>query len=201
MFTGIVKGAFSIASVKKEKGMHYAVSLPKDIQDGLEIGASVSVDGVCQTVVKIDGDNVYFDAINETLRVTTLDHLKIGDRVNIERSLRFGDEVGGHLLSGHVMDIAMIIEKEVTEGETIVRFDVSDQVKKYLFLKGYIAIDGVSLTIVGVDPLSVHLIPETLRMTTLGFKEPGDRVNIEIDQQTQVIVETVEWMEAKKKHS
>lgn len=201
MFTGIVKGVFSVASVKKQGGVHYAVSLPDDLRTGLEIGASISIDGVCQTVVKIEGDRVFFDVIDETLRVTTLDQLKVGDQVNIERSLKLGDEVGGHLLSGHVIDTAVIQEKEVTEGETIVRIDVSDKVKKYLFSKGYIAIDGVSLTIVDVDPLSVHLIPETLRMTTLGFKQPGDRVNIEIDQQTLSIVETVERIEAKKKHS
>lgn len=201
MFTGIVKGVFPVSSVQNEGILRYAVAMPENLREGLEIGASVSIDGVCQTVVKIEGDHVYFDAIEETLRVTTLNGLQEGDQVNVERSLRMGDEVGGHLLSGHVIDTAQILEKIEEKGETIIRFAVSEGLKKYLFAKGYVAIDGISLTIVGIDPLSVHLIPETLKMTTLGFKKPGDLVNIEIDQQTQVIVETIERMDAKKKHS
>lgn len=190
MFTGIVKGTFPIVNVVKEKGFSYAVSLPAEMRDQLEVGASVAVDGVCQTVVKISGDHVYFDVIDETLRVTTFKDMENGRRVNIERSLKFGDEIGGHLLSGHVMGTGTIIDKEIHSGEVIVRIDVPDMIKKYLFSKGFIAIDGISLTVVGKNPLSVHLIPETIRMTTLGFKNPGDRVNLEVDHQTQIIVDT-----------
>lgn len=198
VFTGIVKGVFPISFVKSKEMLRYAVTLPQNLRDGLEVGASVSVDGVCQTVVEITGDQVFFDAIQETLKVTTLNEIKEGTLVNIERSLKFGDEVGGHLLSGHVMDTAVIQEKIESNGETIIRFDINDQMKKYLFSKGYVAIDGISLTIVETDSLSVHLIPETLKMTTLGLKGVGDRVNIEIDQQTQAVVETVERIAAKK---
>ncbi len=195
MFSGIVKGLFPIVDLNKENGFRYAVSLSPELMEKLVIGASISVDGVCQTVVEMSGDSVYFDVIDETLRVTTLNDLEIGRMVNIERSLKFGDEIGGHLLSGHVMATAELIEKETKVGETIVRLRTPERLNQYLFPKGFIAIDGVSLTIVGTDPLSVHLIPETLRVTTLGYKMPGDRVNIEIDHHTQVIVE------AQKKHS
>jgi riboflavin synthase len=203
MFTGIVKGMFLIASVENENVLHYSVSLPDDLLEGLEIGASVSVNGVCQTVVKIQDQSVYFDAIGETLKRSTLESLEKGDFVNIERSLRMGDEIGGHLLSGHVIATAEVTKFIEAKSETVVRFRLEKKWMKYLFSKGYIAIDGVSLTLVDVDEdhgsFTVHLIPETLRMTTLGKKSEGDRVNIEIDSQTQAIVDTVERIQ--KKHS
>ncbi|CCB91201.1 Riboflavin synthase alpha chain [Waddlia chondrophila 2032/99] len=189
MFTGIVKGTFPIVDIIRERGFSCAVLLPSELREKLAIGASVAVDGVCLTVVEILGDRVYFDLIEETLKVTTFNAMEIGRLVNVERSLKFGDEIGGHLLSGHVMATAEIFEKQTRNEETIVKFLVPERIEKYFFKKGFVAIDGISLTIVETNPLSVHLIPETLRMTTLGLKQPGDRVNIEVDYQTQVLVD------------
>lgn len=189
MFTGIVKGTFPIVDIIRERGFSYAVLLPSELREKLAIGASVAVDGVCLTVVEILGDRVYFDLIEETLKVTTFNAMEIGRLVNVERSLKFGDEIGGHLLSGHVMATAEIFEKQTGNEEAIVKFFTPERIEKYFFKKGFVAIDGISLTIVETNPLSVHLIPETLRMTTLGLKQPGDRVNIEVDYQTQVLVD------------
>jgi len=203
MFTGIIKKVCSVHQVNKLDGsMRYSISFSPSIIDGLVIGASVSVDGVCQTVVDIDQNLVTFDAIGETLARTTLKKMSAGSQVNIERALRVGDEVGGHFLSGHIIDTGTILEKTGSSSETFLRIAVDQKWMKYLFEKGFISVDGVSLTLGVVDPagsFTLHLIPETLRMTTLGSKKRGDPVNIEIDSHTQVIVDTVERIQ--KKHS
>jgi riboflavin synthase len=201
MFTGIVKGLFFIGDVIKHNGLtQYSVILPASMREGLQIGASVSIDGVCQSVVSVQGDHVWFDAIEETLNRTTLRELEVGLRVNVERSARLGDEIGGHLLSGHVFGKARISKVITQENQAQIFFEFSPKAIKYLFTKGYVAIDGASLTLVdvGTHEFSVHLIPETLRMTTLGFKKVGDWVNVELDAQTQVIVDTIERLLAKK---
>src|SRR4051812_35890101 len=121
MFTGIVRGMFEIASAQRKPGLlHYSVMLPSDLLDGLKIGASVSVDGVCQTVVAIENRRVTFDAIEETLKKTTLDSLSVGQRVNIERAARIGDEIGGHILSGHVYGKAQITQITCSENNQVV---------------------------------------------------------------------------------
>ena len=139
--------------------------------------------------------------IGETLQRTTLKQLGKGDFVNIERAARFGDEIGGHLLSGHIMGTAHIESIERTAHNCVMWLRCSLEWGKYLFSKGYIALNGASLTLVDVEKatglFSVHLIPETLRQTTLGAKKAGDLVNIEIDAQTQAIVETIEGLYAK----
>ncbi|NGX42922.1 MAG: Riboflavin synthase [Chlamydiae bacterium] len=196
MFSGIVKGLGEVAEVHPKEGLlRYAVKLPKEWLEGLALGGSISVDGICQTVVKIEGDKVYFDAIQETINRTTIKNLKVGGKVNIERSLKVGDEIGGHMLSGHVFGVATIKEIRKTTNNVEMWFCCPAEWMKYILPKGYIAVDGASLTVVDVEPegkFSVHLIPETLRLTTLGLKEEGGLVNIEFDAQTQAIVDTVE---------
>lgn len=203
MFTGIVKKLCAVSSVQFNGGaIRYQISFPKFLLEKLVIGASVSVDGVCQTVVAINGSEVAFDAIGETLERTTLKYLQAKSLVNIERALQAGDEIGGHFLSGHVMDTAKIIDKSISSTETMIRIGLDCRWMKYLLEKGFIAVDGVSLTIGEVDPagsFKLYLIPETLKVTTLGAKVSGDLVNIEIDSQTQAIVDTVERIQ--KKHS
>ena len=193
MFTGIVKATAEIAALeKKDSILRYAVAFPKDFLSGLQLGASVSVDGVCQTVVAIDKNHVWFEAIGETLSRTTFGLFYLGSRVNLERSAKFGDEIGGHLLSGHIYGTAFISQIK----ENVYFFECPVLWMKYLFSKGYIAIDGISLTLVDVEKktgrFSVHLIPETLKRTTLGEKKAGDRVNLEFDALTQAAVETIE---------
>ena len=196
MFTGIVSGFTSVKGVE-DRGSFWSMSVDLGrFKEDLEIGASVSIDGVCLTVVSIDGDIVYFDIIEETLNRTTLGNVGVGDYVNVERSLRVGDELGGHILSGHVMTTANIIERVENEGSIDLLIENKDEFSDYILEKGYVAIDGMSLTIgeVSEEWFSLHIIPETLRVTTIESKSEGDRVNIEIDSRTQAIVDTIRKM-------
>lgn len=200
MFTGIVKAIGKIHALEKEGSiLRYAVCFPPEMLLALELGASVSIDGVCQTVVSIRSPLVWFEAIEETVLKTTFSEMVIDQRVNLERSAKIGDEIGGHLLSGHVYGTAEIFNIK----ENIYTFSCSKNWMKYLFSKGYIAIDGISLTLVEVDRqqghFSVHLIPETLKRTTLGEKKAGKRVNLEFDSLTQAAVETLENLVAMQK--
>ncbi|MGD0676702.1 MAG: riboflavin synthase subunit alpha [Polyangiaceae bacterium] len=197
MFTGIVRGAFPVERiVRTQNAMSYSVGLPDVLLAGLERGASVAIDGVCQTVALIEGSRVRFDANDETLRVTTLGELAEGSLVHVERSARQGDENGGHVLSGHVDGTADIAAVERTADNLALVVRVPSGLGKYVFNKGFIALQGASLTVNGWDgqtnTFRVHLIPETLRLTTFGEKRIGDRVNLEIDRQTQIIVDTIE---------
>ena len=199
MFTGIVQGIATInANSQSESVMSLSITLPETAN--LQVGASVSIDGVCLTVTSIDGSNVNFDVIAETLHRTTLSDLETGSEVNFERALRFGDELGGHLLSGHIMSAGLIHSiTELGEGKEV-SIIAPPSLQKYIIEKGYVAIDGISLTVGVVESniFALHIIPETLRMTTLGSKQEGDAVNIEIDSNTQTIVSTVERILAEK---
>ena len=186
MFTGIVQGTGCIQSVSGDSVVTIDVQIPST--EGLEIGASVSIDGVCLTATSVS-DTVTFDVIPETLDRTTLGSLSSGSNVNVERALKFGDELGGHLLSGHIMGTAEIVGVE-NQDYTI---QCPAEMAEYIQEKGYIAVDGISLTVgktSGKGGFDVHIIPETLRLTTLGSKGVGDQVNIEIDAMTQAVVET-----------
>ena len=193
MFTGIVQGLGVIKSIEEGDGIiTFSVVCP-DTQD-LIIGASVAIDGVCLTATSINGDLVTFDIIPETMERTTLGERTVDDNVNIERSLRYGDEVGGHLLSGHIIGRGLVTYSEsVGEGAQL-KIKAPPVIQKYIQTKGYIGIDGISLTLGEVveNEFDLHIIPETLRLTTLGSKQAGDVVNIEIDSTTMMIVETVE---------
>ncbi len=194
MFTGIVQGVATIAEVIKAPGLNtLVVRFPEAKVQGVTIGASVAINGTCLTVTRQDSDLLYFDAMQETLRLTTLGDLAEGDPVNFERAARIGDEIGGHLLSGHVHTTAVLAEIIRTENNVTLWFEVPESWMKYVFPKGYIAINGASLTIGEVtgNRFNVHLIPETLRATTFGTAEQGQKVNIEIDSQTQTIVDTL----------
>ena len=201
MFTGIVAGTSPIINIEQKDIVRSLTLNLEGFVMGLEIGASVSLDGVCMTVVSIDGNLVTFDAIEETLNRTTLGKLDVGSLVNIERSLKMGDELGGHIISGHVLTTAKILQI-VNKGEGIdMMIENPPEVNQYILEKGYISIDGMSLTIgkVSEDNFSLHIIPETLRITTIGHKNVGDYVNIEIDSRTQAIVDTIrKSMEVKK---
>ncbi|OQX30209.1 MAG: riboflavin synthase [Candidatus Sedimenticola endophacoides] len=195
MFTGIVQGTAEIVEIiEKQRFRTHTVRLPEAHLADLQPGASIAHNGCCLTVVSIDGDRVSFDLMQETLRITNLGRLQTGDRVNYERAARFGDEIGGHSMSGHIICTAEVIEVKESENNRQVWFRMPAALMKYLFSKGYIGIDGISLTIGEVegDRFNVHLIPETLNRTNMGWRRPGDRVNIEIDPQTQAIVDTVE---------
>ena len=193
MFTGIVQGLGTIKSIEEGNGITtFSIACP-DTQN-LAIGASVAIDGVCLTATSIEGKIVSFDIIPETMERTTLGERVVDDQVNIERSLRYGDEVGGHLLSGHIIGRGLFTySQKVGEGAQL-KIKAPPSIQKYIQTKGYIGIDGISLTLgeVHENEFDLHIIPETLRLTTLGSKQVGDAVNIEIDSTTMMIVETVE---------
>ncbi|MCK3658934.1 riboflavin synthase subunit alpha [Pasteurellaceae bacterium Pebbles2] len=196
MFTGIVQGIAQLHSIiEKTNFRTHIIKMPQELLADLELGASVAHNGVCLTVTNIDGDLISFDLMTETLRITNLGALKVGDRVNIERAMRFGSEVGGHLLSGHVYCTAKISQRLASENNLQIWIELPDaELMKYVLTKGFIAVDGISLTIGEVrgNQFCVNLIPETIDRTLMGKKIVGDLVNIEIDPQTQAIVDTVE---------
>ncbi len=201
MFTGIVQGTAEVVDIlEKENFRTHTIRLPQGELEGLRPGASVAHNGCCLTVVSIEDDLVKFDLMQETLRVTNLGDLKVGDRVNYERAARFGDEIGGHQMSGHIIAMAEVTQVLESENNRQIWFRVSHDLMRYVFTKGYIGIDGISLTIGEVegDQFNVNLIPETLERTNMDSRKPGDKINIEIDPQTQAIVDTVERVLAER---
>lgn len=195
MFTGIVQGKGIVRSIEMgDQVSTFDVELPDT--SGLQRGASVAINGVCLTATDIEGPRVKFDVIPETLNRTNLSSLIEGSEVNVERSLQLGDELGGHLLSGHIMGQGAVVERtEVGEGVDLM-VDAPAEMMKFIHEKGYIGLNGASLTIGRVNGtrFGIHLIPETLRLTTFGRSQVDDRLNIEIDSMTQTIVATVERM-------
>ncbi|RLM21264.1 riboflavin synthase subunit alpha [Brenneria alni] len=196
MFTGIVQGTAPVVSINEKSNFRtHVVKLPPELLPGLVPGASVANNGCCLTVTSIDGDRVSFDLMKETLRLTNLGDITEGDSVNLERAAKYGDEIGGHIMSGHIICTAEVVKILVSENNHQIWFRLADEsLMKYVLHKGFIGIDGISLTIgeVSRSRFCVHLIPETLNRTTLGQKRLGHRVNIEIDPQTQAVVDTVE---------
>ena len=190
MFTGIVQAKGAISEIKSfEQGLRLRIEADKDFLKGLKKGASISVNGACLTVTDFSEGSVNFDVIEETLKVTNLSYFKKGDLVNMERSLKFGDEVGGHILSGHVSCTCEAIKYE-SDKETEIRVNTPKEWMKFIFKKGYVALNGVSLTVGKVvgNYFSVYLIPETLEVTNLGINSKNLMLNLEVDQNTVAIV-------------
>ncbi|OHX10847.1 riboflavin synthase [Chromobacterium sphagni] len=201
MFTGIVQGVAEVVAIEEKQDFRtHIVRLPKGLLPGLQLGASVAHNGCCLTVTRVEDDLVSFDLMQETLRVTNLGELKAGGVVNVERAARFGDDIGGHAMSGHIMGLATVTEVIESPNNRTVWFELPAGLEKYVFSKGYIGIDGISLTIGAVENrrFCVHLIPETLLRTNIAARQPGARINIEIDPQTQAIVDTVERVLAQR---
>jgi riboflavin synthase len=183
MFTGLVEVLGTVQRVEADgSGRHLIVAAPT-LAAELALGESVAVNGACLTVVEQTATSCRFQAGPETLRRTNLGELVSGDRVNLERSLRLGDRLGGHLVQGHVDGLGRIAER-VRQGEwELVWFSTGPELTAQMVSKGSIAVDGVSLTLVDVtaERFSVALIPHTLAQTTLGLKSAGARVNLETD--------------------
>uniref|UniRef100_A0A8D8VGQ4 Riboflavin synthase n=1 Tax=Cacopsylla melanoneura TaxID=428564 RepID=A0A8D8VGQ4_9HEMI len=196
MFTGIVQGVGKVISlVEDEDFKTITIQFPRDLLDNLCISYSVAINGCCLSVTKIEDDHISFDIIDETLRLTNLKSLQPGTRINLERSATMSTEVGGHFLSGHIIDVGYMKSVVNEERNCTMQIGINDKaLMKYIFYKGYVAIDGISLTIGDVfeDYFEIHLIPETLEKTTIMGHAVGDAVNIEVDSQTQIIVNTVE---------
>ncbi len=151
--------------------------------EDVKLGDSIAVDGVCLTVVEFSSEQFTADVMPETMDKTTLRYLRAGQKVNLERALRLQDRLGGHLMLGHVDGVGQVVEQTRVDIAVVTRIKAPDEVMRYVLPKGSIAIDGISLTIVDVlsDGITVSLIPHTAKLTTLGFKRPGDYVNLEAD--------------------
>jgi riboflavin synthase len=199
MFTGIVQGVARVTQITDRSGLRtLRLDFPGGFDSDLQIGASVSTDGVCLTVTAIHDNAAEFDVMQQTLSLTTLGMLRQGSSVNVERAAKQGAEVGGHVLSGHADFKATVAQIREPENNRVLRIDVPAPWMRYVFAKGYIAVNGASLTVAEAQReagdagwFEVWLIPETLRMTTFAQLGEGDALNIEIERQTQVIVDTV----------
>lgn len=207
MFTGIVQGVAQVAALTDQPGLRsFTLQFPPGFCTGLEIGASVACDGVCLTVTALrSATEADFDVMQQSLTLTTLGQLKPGSALNVERAAKDGAEIGGHPLSGHVDFMATLAEVRRPANNHVMRIAVPAPWMRYIFPKGYIAVNGASLTVAeaGREPdgsgwFEVWLIPETLRMTTFGEKDIGARLHIEIERQTQVMVDTVREAVAEK---
>ncbi|WP_374665150.1 riboflavin synthase subunit alpha [Acinetobacter sp.] len=199
MYTGIVQGLEKILEIRTGEGyITLVISNDHEFFQDIFIGASVAVNGTCLTATHIDlpANQVHFDVSDLTLSLTTLKHLQAGDEVNIERSAKVGAENGGHNLYGHIEGTAQIRNLSRSGGTLHLDLHIPDGNIKYFFLKGFIGLNGCSLTVNRVDrnaeEISIDLIPETLRLTTWKDAKAGDEVNYEIDQMTRTLVDTLE---------
>lgn len=192
MFTGLVEEVGRVADVTVDGDRARLVIAAPGVVDDLPLGASVAVDGVCVTATDVDGDGFAVDLMRETLRVTALGRLDRGMRVNLERAMRVGDRLGGHLVQGHVDGIGEVVAVEDVPGTRTLRLRVPANLTRYLVMKGSICVNGVSLTVADVrdDVVTIGLIPHTLAETNLGDLTAGSTVNLEVD----VVAKYVERM-------
>ncbi len=183
MFTGIIEHLGKVTQIKKQADSAVIVVDIAQMSKDVNSGDSIAINGACLTVTHIKGSEVSFDVSTETLSKTTIGELKTSDRVNVESSLRIGDKLGGHFVTGHVDGVGAINRKESETGQCTMWFSVSKELANMMIKKGSVAVDGISLTIVDLEEksFSVALIPYTLEETSLGFKKVGQKVNIETD--------------------
>lgn len=183
MFTGLVEEVGAVTSVAgSPEGARIVISAPL-VGEGLALGDSVACDGACLTVVELGGDGFAVDAVAETLRRTALGDRRAGDAINLERALRAGDRLGGHIVQGHVDGTATVAEVTPEGDGVLLRVSAPAEILRYVVEKGSITLDGVSLTVAArhADGFTIALIPHTLSVTTLGTAAPGRRMNVEVD--------------------
>jgi riboflavin synthase len=183
MFNGIIEELGEVKKIsRRQNNTRFEIKAHKVCAE-IKIGDSISVNGACLTVIKKEADSLVFEAMPETLKVTNLGTLRISDRINLERSLKIGERLSGHFITGHVDCLGLIRKKSYSNGNLGFEIAVPIQFMKYILPKGSIAIDGISLTIVDKksNTFTVYIIPHTLKNTTLGFKGPSEKVNIEFD--------------------
>jgi riboflavin synthase len=185
MFTGIVTDVGQVRHIEKRGDTHVVIATQYDVS-AIDVGASIACSGACMTVVDKGNANdrwFAFSASGETLSKTTLGDWKVGDRVNLERPMRVGDELGGHIVSGHVDDVAEIVSILPDGESTRMIFQAPVPLARFIAPKGSIALDGVSLTVNEVDGtrFGVNIIPHTFEVTTFGQAKPGKKVNLEVD--------------------
>ena len=197
MYSGIAQAVVPVIDRTAGDGStSYTLRLPTGLLDGLKLGASVSIDGVCLSAVTIEGDLVAFDVSDGTMAITNLGDRVVGSRGNVERSLRSGDENGGHNVTGHVTGTARVTGINTGAGALFLRVAIPEPHRRYVFVRGFLALNGCSLTVAEADEatgeVKINLIPETIRQTSLADYRIGDRINYEIELQTQIMVDTIE---------
>lgn len=195
MYTGIVQAVRPLLDIARHPGHNqFTIDLTPALLDDLKIGASVSVEGTCLSVTEIEGTQVRFDAMTATLERTNLRNLQPGQGVNIERSAKMNAEVGGHLMAGHIATTADIVDISIADAGAYIKFRMPPEWAKYVFARGFIGVNGCSLTVADIDDnvVTINLIPETLRQTTFTRYKKGDLLNIEVDHHTMVLVDVVE---------
>jgi riboflavin synthase len=183
MFTGIIEELGTITEIETQPDAKRITIQGPVVTSDVSRGDSIAVSGACLTAIELEGDKFTADVMNETLRLTSLGGAKVGDRVNLERAMNATTRFGGHMVLGHVDGLGEIRNRELSENWEWVRVNVPADLMRYIVLKGSITVDGVSLTVneIGEGFIGLSLIPETMRLTTLGSKQPGDKVNIEVD--------------------
>ena len=183
MFTGIIEELGKVSAIEKQPdAIRLTISCGKVLSD-LKRGDSISCSGTCLTAMEIDDTSFTADVMLETLKRSSLSEVKVGDVINLERAMQHETRFGGHIVQGHVDGVGEVISREKSDNWDWVRIRIPADLMKYVVMKGSITIDGISLTVneVGDDHIAVSLIPETLEVTTLGYKNPGDKVNVEAD--------------------
>jgi riboflavin synthase len=183
MFTGIIEELGTIVAIEEQEDAKRITIQGPLVTSDVSRGDSIAVSGACLTAIELEEDKFTADVMNETLRLTSLGGAKVGDRVNLERAMNATTRFGGHMVLGHVDGLGEIRSRELSENWEWVRVNVPSDLMRYIVLKGSITVDGVSLTVneIGEDFIGLSLIPETMRLTTLGTKQPGDKVNLEVD--------------------
>lgn len=204
MFTGIVQGKARVLEISGSEHLKsYKLSFPPTTLAGVTRGASIAINGTCLTVTTFDQKKNWavFDVMHETLKLTNLGFLATESEVNFERAATIGDEIGGHLMSGHIYHTVEVTSITASPQQHTICFKTPESLQKYLLPKGFAGLNGCSLTLgdVSADEFNVHLIPETLEVTTFSSLAIGNLVNLEIDPQTQAIVDTVERVMAQKR--
>ncbi len=201
MFTGIVQCQAHVVAMKMVEGVkRLVISVNKDYLQHLDLGASIAINGCCLTVVKVESSvsdvvgQVHFDVIDETLALTNLGQLEAGHAVNFERSVTFGTELGGHIVSGHIHCVSQVLQRIDEQDNCRIHLSLPEKWRDYVLYKGFVSVNGASLTVGELTEQGfwLHLIPETLSITNIGQAQLGSQFNIEVDQQTYTIVQTVQ---------
>lgn len=183
MFTGIIEEIGVVKDSQKRQGALVLSIAAQDVINELKVDDSIAIAGVCLTVTELHGSTFQVDAVEETLRKTTLGSIQRGDQVNLEPSLRLSDRMGGHLVQGHVDGVGYVVATQHQQGGKLLSIRLPHHLMKYVISEGSIAVDGVSLTVARLknDEITLALIPHTLEKTTLSDLKVGDRVNVEVD--------------------
>ena len=201
MFTGIIEETGRVLDLKRTGDLQQMTVQAALVLEGTKLGDSINIEGVCQTVVEMKDAAFVVESVRETLERTTLGALRRGDRVNLERSLRLSDRLGGHLVMGHVDGVARIVQRTDRPQGALFGFELSGTLMKYIAPRGSVSIDGISLTVVSVSGthFEVSIIPHTLSATTLFRKRVGDRVNVEVDMLARYVESVLEGKNAENR--